>query len=42
MQLAGLDWAIIVGFFLFWLALGAFVSRKAGQSTEQLVEAFRN
>ena len=42
MQLAGLDWAIIVGFFVFWLALGAFVSRKAGQSTEQFFLAGRS
>jgi hypothetical protein len=41
MQLAGLDWAIIVGFFVFWLALGASVRRKAGQSTERFFLAGR-
>jgi solute:Na+ symporter, SSS family len=42
MQLAGLDWAIIVGFFAFWLVLGAFVGRKAGESTEQFFLAGRS
>ena len=42
MQLAGLDWAIIVGFFVFWLVLGAFVGRKAGESTEQFFLAGRS
>ncbi len=42
MQLATLDWAIIVGFFIFWLILGSLVSRHAGESAEQFFLAGRN
>ena len=41
MQLAGLDWAIIVGFFIFWLILGSIVGRRAGDSTEEFFLAGR-
>ena len=42
MQLVWLDWAIILAFFVFWLVLGAVVSRKAGESTEQFFLAGRS
>src|SRR5215475_12963847 len=42
MQLATLDWAIIVAFFIFWLILGTIVSRRAGESSEQFFLAGRN
>lgn len=42
MQLVWIDWAIILAFFVFWLVLGAVVSRKAGESTEQFFLAGRN
>jgi solute:Na+ symporter, SSS family len=41
-QLTTLDWAIIVGFFVFWLVLGAVVSRRAGESAEQFFLAGRS
>ena len=42
MQLATLDWAIIVGFFIFWLILGSLVGRRAGESAEQFFLAGRS
>jgi Na+/proline symporter len=42
MQLTTLDWAIIVGFFIFWLILGSVVSRRAGESAEQFFLAGRS
>src|SRR5579872_5140391 len=42
MQLARVDWAIIIAFFVFWLVLGAVVSKRAGESTEQFFLAGRS
>ncbi len=42
MQIAPLDWSIIVGFFVVALAIGAWASKRAGQSSSEYFLSGRN
>ena len=42
MQLAALDWAIIVGYFLLTLGIGVFFTRRAGQNLSEFFVSGRS